>query len=85
VVMKRWQAIILFLYFLLVGSVLLVAPWTKLWEVSVFAYLNGFAGGVYRSFIFRFVTASLGAATLIASDEVYKKFIGQKDFFGRRQ
>jgi hypothetical protein len=83
--MKRWQAIILFLYFLLVGFVLLVMPWTKLWEVSIFANLNGLAGSVYRSFFFRFVTASFGAATLIASEEVYKKFIGQKDFSGRHQ
>ena len=83
--MKRWQSTFLFLYFLLVGAVLLIVPWTKLWEVSVFAHLNGFAGGVYRSFFFRLVTASLGAATLIASEEVYKKFIGQKGFFGHHQ
>jgi hypothetical protein len=83
--MKRWQAVLLFMYFLLVGSVLLIAPWTKIWEVSIFANMQGFTGSVYRSFFFRFVTASLGAATLIASEEVYKKFIGQKGFFGRHQ
>jgi hypothetical protein len=83
--MKRWQAVVLFLYALLVGSVLLITPWTRLWEVSVFAHLNGFAGGVYRSFFFRLVMASLGAAMLIVSEEVYKKFIGRKGFLGRHQ
>lgn len=84
-VMKRWQAVFLFFYFLLVGFVLLVAPWTNLWDVSIFADLGGFAGGIYKSFFFRLITATFGIATVIASEEVYRKFIGQNGFFGRRQ
>lgn len=83
--MKRWQAIFLFLYFLLVGFVLLVAPWTDLWDVSIFAQLGGFAGDFYMSFFFRLITAAFGIATLFASEEVYRKFIGQNSFFGRHQ
>lgn len=83
--MKQWHSVALFCYFLLVGAILLIAPWTRFWEVSVFADLNGPAGSIYRSTIFRIFVALLGAATLIESQEVYRKYIGRGGFFGRRQ
>jgi hypothetical protein len=83
--MKQWQSVAVFLYFLLVGAVLLIAPWTRLWEVSVFADLNGMAGSIYRSTVFRIFVALLGAATLIESQEVYRKYIGRRGIPGRRQ
>lgn len=81
--MRLWLAWPMFLYFLMVGGVLLIAPWTALWEVSVFADLGGLAGGIYNSVFFRTAVALLGAITLVESLEVYKKFIGRSQISGR--
>lgn len=72
---KTWKAYILIGYLLLLALFFMIIPWTRMWEVSIFAKTGGFATRIYMSSLFRSMITGLGAVTLLAAvEEIFKYF-----------
>jgi hypothetical protein len=78
-VQKTWKVYILIGYLVLLAFFFMIIPWTRMWEVSIFAKTGGFATRLYMSSLFRSIITGLGAVTLLAAvEEILKYFWLQK-------
>ncbi len=74
-----WKTWIMIFYLFVLALVFIILPWTRLWEVSVFAKTGGLATRIYMSMLFRSMITALGALSLLSVvEEIARVFWGKE-------